>query len=44
MTYRKLSEYVISHYSPYVFDDKIVDGIRKDDPKYNMWTVLKEVA
>jgi hypothetical protein len=44
MTYKKLAEYVISHYSPYVFDDKIIEGIRKDDPKYNMWTVLKEVA
>lgn len=44
MTYKKLAEYISSHYSPYVFDDKIIEGIRKDDPKYNMWTVLKEVA
>lgn len=44
MTYRKLTEYVISHYSPYVFSDKIVESIRKGDPKYDMWTVLKEVA
>ena len=44
MTYKKLAEYVISHYSPYVFDDKIVEGIRKNDPKYDMWNILKEVA
>jgi hypothetical protein len=44
MTYQKLAEYVISHYNPYVFDDKIVEGIRKGDPKYDMWAVLKEVA
>lgn len=44
MTYQKLAEYVISHYNPYVFDDKIIEGIRKNDPKYNMWTVLNEVA
>lgn len=44
MNYRQLTEYVVSHYSPYVFDDKILDGIRKDDPKYNMWSVLQEVA
>ena len=44
MTYKKLAEYVISHYSPYVFDNKIVEGIRKNNPKYDMWTVLHEVA
>ena len=44
MTYKKLAEYVVSHYQPYVFDDKIIEGIRKDDPKYNMWTVLQEVG
>lgn len=44
MNYRQLTEYVVSHYSPYVFDDKILDGIRKDDPKYNMWSVLQEVG
>ena len=44
MTYQKLTEYVVSHYSPYVFDDKIVEGIRKNNPKYDMWTVLHEVA
>ena len=44
MNYRQLTEYVVSHYSPYVFDDKIVEGIRKNDPKYDMWNILKEVA
>ena len=44
MTYKKLTEYVINHYSPYVFDNKIIDGISRDDPKYDMWAVLKEVA
>ena len=44
MTYQKLTEYVVSHYSPYVFDDKIVEGIRKNNPKYDMWSVLHEVA
>ena len=44
MTYQKLAEYVISHYNPYVFDDKIIEGIRKNDPKYNMWNICNEVA
>ena len=44
MTYQKLAEYVISHYNPYVFDDKIIEGIRKNDPKYDMWNICNEVA
>lgn len=39
MTYKEFVEYVVGHYSPYVFDDKIVEDIRKNGPK-----VLKEVA
>lgn len=44
MTYKELVEYVISHYSPYVFDDKIIEGFRTNNPMYNRWKVLKEVG
>lgn len=44
MTYKKLAEYVASHYSPHEFDDRIIEGIRTNDPRYDKWAVLKPIV
>ena len=44
MTYKKLAEYVSTHYSPYVFDDKVLELIRKDSSLDKVWSVYTGVA
>lgn len=44
MTYKQFAEYVSTHYSPYVFDDKVLEIIRKDSSRYKVWSVYTEVA
>lgn len=42
MTYKQFVEYVVDHCEPYVFDNKVLEMVKKHDPKIK--TVLKEVA